>query len=216
MKNKLQKEWFSIFLVLIPFIYLAYIWNSLPEKVPIHWNLKGEVDGWGDKFSLIGLLFMLPVLTYGIMLLVPKIDPKNKIDTMGNKYKSLRLILVFFTSVLALFILFSAKNQSMSSPVIIVSLIGFLFMALGNYFKVIKQNYFVGIRTPWTLESEEVWKLTHQMAGKIWVIGGAVITIFCFFLPEDFIVYLILTVTIIITVVPVGYSYFKFKELKKD
>jgi len=216
MKNSLQKEWFSILLVLVPFIYLAFIWNFLPEKVPIHWNSNGEIDDWGSRYSLVGLLFALPVLTYGIMLLVPKIDPKNKIDTMGNKYKSLRLILVFFASVLALFILFSAKNQSMSSPVIIVSLIGFLFMALGSYFKVIKQNYFVGIKTPWTLESEEVWKLTHQMAGKLWLIGGAMITIFCFFIPEDFIVYLIITVTGIITVVPVGYSYFKFKELKKE
>ena len=92
MKNTLQKEWFSILIVLIPFIYLAFIWNSLPEKVPIHWNLNGQIDDWGSRYSLIGLLFALPVLTYGIMLLVPKIDPKNKIDTMGNKYRNTQLV----------------------------------------------------------------------------------------------------------------------------
>jgi uncharacterized membrane protein len=89
-------------------------------------------------------------------------------------------------------------------------------MALGNYFKVIKQNYFLGIKTPWTLESEEVWKLTHILAGKLWILGGLLIVIFSLVIPEDINFYLFITITAIITIVPIVYSYLIFKKLKKS
>jgi uncharacterized membrane protein len=89
-------------------------------------------------------------------------------------------------------------------------------MALGNYFKVIKQNYFLGIKTPWTLESEEVWKLTHILAGKLWIVGGLLIVIFSLVVPEDINFYLFITTTAIITIVPIVYSYLIFKKLKKS
>ncbi|WP_281637635.1 SdpI family protein [Flavobacterium marginilacus] len=167
-----RKELPIIGIVLLPFVYLAFIWNSLPEKVPTHWNYKGEIDHWGDKFSLIGLLFMLPVLTYVLLLAAPKIDPKKRIALMGGKFHQLKFFLVLCMSLLALSIIYITKNQSFSSPNLIPVLTGVLFLVLGNYFKVIQPNYFIGIRTPWTLESNEVWKLTHNFAGKLWVIGG--------------------------------------------
>jgi hypothetical protein len=89
-------------------------------------------------------------------------------------------------------------------------------MVLGNYFKVIKQNYFLGIKTPWTLESEEVWKLTHILAGKLWIVGGLLIVIFSLVIPEDINFYLFITITSIITIVPIVYSYLIFKKLKKS
>lgn len=89
-------------------------------------------------------------------------------------------------------------------------------MALGNYFKVIKQNYFLGIKTPWTLESEEVWKLTHILAGKLWIVGGLLIVIFSLVIPEDINFYLFITITAMITIVPIVYSYLIFKKLKKS
>lgn len=215
MNETFKKELPILGFVLLPFVYLAYLWNSLPEKVPIHWNLKGEIDDWGSKLSLIGLVFLLPVLTYVLMLAIPKIDPKKRIEFMGGKYYQLKLVLVCFMSVLALFIIHSSKSQTLSSPSIVFVLIGLLFMALGNYFKVIKQNYFVGIKTPWTLESEEVWKLTHILAGKLWILGGLLVVIFSLVLPENINFYLFLTITTIISIVPIVYSYLIFRKLKK-
>lgn len=216
MNITLKKELPIIGFVLIPFIYLGYLWNSLPEKVPIHWNYKGEIDDWGTKYSLIGFLFLLPVLTYFLMLFIPKIDPKNRIEFMGGKYYQIKFMLVIFMSVLALFILHSSNSQTLSSPSIVFVLVGLLFMALGNYFKVIKQNYFLGIKTPWTLESEEVWKLTHILAGKLWIIGGLLIVIFSLVLSEDVNFYIFMSTTTIISIVPIVYSYIIFKELKKS
>lgn len=216
MNENLKKELPIIGFVLLPFIYLAYLWNSLPKIVPIHWNYKGEIDDWGTKYSLIGLLFLLPVFTYVLMLVIPKVDPKKRIEFMGGKYYQIKFVLVIFMSVLALYIIHSSNSQTLSSPSIAFVLIGFLFMALGNYFKVINQNYFLGIKTPWTLESEEVWKLTHILAGKLWIGGGLLIVIFSLVLPEDVNFYIFISSTTIISIVPIVYSYLVYKKLKKS
>ena len=216
MNETLKKELPIIGIVLLPFIYLAYIWNNLPEQVPMHWNLKGEIDDWGSKYSLIGMTFLLPVLTYVLLMVVPKIDPKKRIEAMGGKYYQFKFILVTFMSALALVIMYISNNQKLSNPSMIVILLGILFVFLGNYFKVIKQNYFIGIKTPWTLESEEVWKLTHLLAGKMWVVGGIVIVICSLVVPENLNFYFFIGITLVISIVPTVYSYLIFKKLKNN
>lgn len=213
MKLTLKKELPLIGIVLAPFVYLAIIWNKLPEKVPTHWNYKGEADKWGDKYSLIALLFLLPVLTYVLMLVIPKIDPKKKIQLMGGKYYQLKFILVLFMSTLAFIILNLSVNQSTSSPNLIFIPIGVLFIALGNYFKVIQPNYFIGIKTPWTLENKEVWKSTHSLAGKLWIAGGLIIVLCSLTIANSVFIYVFGGVVAIISLVPIVYSYFKFKKL---
>jgi uncharacterized membrane protein len=214
MKLTLRKELPIIGIVLIPFVYLAFLWNTLPEKVPTHWNYKGEIDRWGDKYSLIGLLFLLPVLTYLLLLIIPKIDPKKRIGIMGGKYYQLKFIIVLLMSLLSLFILYLTKNQSISNPNLIFALIGILIVVMGNYFKVIQPNYFLGIRTPWTLENKEVWKSTHTFASKLWFIGGLLIIIGGIILPDEFFLVVFLSIIALIVIVPIVYSYFKFKEIE--
>ncbi len=110
----LKKNYPLLQLYLLPFIYLAYIWNDLPEKVPMHWNIKGEIDRYGDKSELILIPILLPLLVYVIFLVVPKIDPKNKLNKMGNKLQTIKFLLTTFMSILALFIIYTAKNESFS------------------------------------------------------------------------------------------------------
>jgi uncharacterized membrane protein len=211
----LKKELPIIGIVLMPFVYLAFIWNTLPAKVPTHWNYKGEIDHWGDKFSLIGLLFMLPVFTYALMLFVPKIDPKKRISLMGGKFYQLKFFLVLFMSILALFIIFITKNQSFSSPNLIYVIVGVLLIVFGNYFKVIQPNYFIGIRTPWTLENNEVWKVTHVFSGKLWFIGGLVIVLGGLIFENSSFSIAFISLVIVLAIVPMLYSYIKFKEIEK-
>ena len=141
---KLKIELPLIVIVSLPFIYLAYIWGQLPEKVPIHWNIKGEIDRYGDKIELVMIPILLPLLVYIIFLVVPKIDPKNKLNKMGNKLQAIKFLLTTLMSILALFIIHSVKNQSSTDPNYIVILIGVLYIVLGNYFKTIRANYFIG------------------------------------------------------------------------
>ena len=211
---KLKKELPIIIIVLIPFIYLAYNWSQIPETVPVHWNGKGEIDRYGDKIQLLLLPFLLPLLTYLIFLIVPKIDPKNKLSNMGNKLHSLKLILTTFMSVLALYLIYLSTNPQDNNPDYILLAIGVLFIILGNYFKTIKANYFIGIRTPWTLENETIWKKTHLLGGKMWFLGGLLIVISVFLLNSETLNIVFLTITGIICIVPVAYSYILYKKLK--
>lgn len=212
----LKKELPLVVIVLLPFIYLAYIWNQLPEKVPLHWNIKGEIDRYGEKIELIIIPFLLPLLLYIIFLVVPKIDPKNQLNKMGNKLQTIKFLLTTFMSILALFILYTAKNESFANPNYIVLLIGVLYLVFGNYFKTIKANYFIGIRTPWTLENETVWKETHKLGGKMWFIGGLIIILSSLLLEKQTNFTIFIVITAIITIIPVVYSYLKFQTLKKQ
>ncbi len=211
----LKKELPLLIIVLLPCIYLAYIWNELPEIVPTHWNWKGEIDNWGHKNALIFITFLLPGLTYIIFSLVPLIDPKKKIQFMGNKFYNLKFLLVLFMSVLAVFIMYSVKEQSIGNMAFIISAMGLLFMLLGNYMKTLKVNYFIGIRTPWTLENEDVWKSTHILAGKLWFVGGLIIIISSLTMSKAFNSVFFIAITLIITLIPFVYSYLKYKKLKK-
>jgi uncharacterized membrane protein len=208
----LKKELPLVTIVLLPFIYLAYIWNQLPEKVPMHWNIKGEIDRYGEKMELIIIPILLPLLVYIIFLVVPKIDPKNKLNNMGNKLQTIKVLLTTFMAILALFIIYSAKNQSFANPNYIILLIGILYIILGNYFKTIKANYFIGIRTPWTLENETVWKKTHKLGGKLWFVGGIIIVLTSLILNKEPNVNVFLIITGIITIIPIVYSYIIFKN----
>lgn len=210
----LKKELPIIAIVLLPFIYLAYVWNQLPEKIPMHWNMQGEVDRYGDKAELLIIPFLLPLLVYLIFLVVPKIDPKNKLNKMGNKLQVIKFLMTTFMSILALFIIYTAKNESFANPNYIVLFIGVLYVILGNYFKTIKANYFIGIRTPWTLENETVWKETHKLGGKMWFIGGLIVIVSSLLFEKQLNMILFIAVTAVITIVPVGYSYLKFQNLK--
>jgi len=211
----LKNETPLIAIILLPFIYLASIWNELPEKVPTHWNIKGGIDRFGEKSELLLIPILLPLSIYILFLIIPKIDPKNKIAKMGNKYQHIKILLTTFMSILALFIIYSAKNQSFANPNYIVLLIGISYIILGNYFKTIKANYFIGIRTPWTLENETVWKETHKLGGKMWFIGGIIAVISSLILEKQTNFTLFMVITGIITVIPIVYSYLIFNKISK-
>lgn len=213
MNLEFKKELPIIGIILVPFVYLATIWNELPERVPVHWNFKGEIDDWGSKLSLVFLIFMLPVLMYTVMLAASKIDPKKRISLMGRKYYQLKFFLVLFMSILASFIIYVSKHQSFSSPGLMYVGVGVLLVIFGNYFKVIQPNYFIGIRTPWTLENQEVWKATHAFAGKLWLAAGFVIILGGLFLPGLTFSKAIVVIGFTIAFVPMVYSYFKFKSI---
>jgi uncharacterized membrane protein len=211
----IKKEIPLLLVVLIPFVYLAYIWSSLPNTVPLHWNYKGEIDDWGNKSSLIFITFLLSGLTYILFTVIPFIDPKKRIQTMGNKYHNLKFLMVLFMSALAVFIIYSAKEQSITNPSFIYLAIGLLFMLLGNYMKIIKANYFIGIRTPWTLEYESIWKSTHKLASKIWFVGGLAIVISSLTTNKDFNGIFFISVITLLAIIPVVYSYMEYRKLKK-
>lgn len=199
--------------VLLPLVYLKYVWNSLPVKVPIHWNIHGEVDGWTDKQGLFFTVLFLLVLSYLGWLAIQKFGSKKWVLQLGNKFYQLRFIFSIFISLLCLYIIYSSGTASANINFISL-LVGALIAVLGNYMHSIKPNYFIGVRTPWTLKNETVWKKTHQFSSKLLLVGGLCIILLSLFQKQhNFISFLV--VVFIIALVPIIYSYTVYKQLKK-
>ncbi|WP_088339748.1 SdpI family protein [Robiginitalea sediminis] len=212
MKTSFRSELPLLLLVAVPFVYLWTIWNDLPDTVPLHWNVEGEVDRVGSKKEL----WLIPVVTtlmiYLILLAVPAIDPKRKIQEMGAKYQQLKFALVTFMSGLALVVLYMVKEGGEGSARLIFVLVGLLFAALGNYMKTVKPNYFIGFRTPWTLENNTIWEKTHRMGGMLWFVGGLLMVLISFLMQGRTHFYIFMGITLVISIIPAIYSYLLFRR----
>ncbi len=211
--NKYLKELILWAFIALPYAYLTIIWNKLPEQVPTHFNIEGVANDWSNKTTLLFIPASLGVLIYLLMLIIPVLDPKKKIQQMGDKYYALRFMLTTFFSLLATYLLYVSNTGSLKNPYILFALIGSLFAMLGNYFQTVRPNYFIGIRTPWTLENEQVWKKTHYLGGRLWMGGGVLIAILAFLVYDNRAYFIIFGVIIfLMVIIPVIFSYTEFKK----
>lgn len=206
---------------LVPVVFLSAIWQQIPDRIPLHYNLNGESDRYGSKNELAlltGILFILNIVTYLLLAHIHRLDPKKKYSTETLfLMKRLAFIIVFFMSAMSCYIIYTKLTTGAGfSNKFLIALMGLMFAAIGNYMHNIKPNYFAGIRLPWTLENEENWKHTHRLGGKIWFAGGLILTALAFFLPAktEFIAMNIIIAVMVI--IPVVYSYrFYRKNLDK-
>ncbi|MFZ5897939.1 MAG: SdpI family protein [Bacillota bacterium] len=169
----LKGDWPALVLILGMFIAGLVVYPHLPEQVPSHFNVRGEIDAYSSR--LWGA-FGIPLLSAGIyvlMLVVPFIDPKrqNYAGFLGG-YRVIRTAMVAFMAVLHAVILAVALGCNVSVNTVVPVMLGLLFIVLGRVLGGIRFNYFVGIRTPWTLADEEVWRRTHEMSGRLFVVAG--------------------------------------------
>lgn len=200
-------------LILVAVILASFIFYSrLPSKIPSHWNLNGEIDGYMSKnFSVI----FFPLLIAGIylfMTVLPFIDPLRKnIEASAEAYFWLKTILISFFSLLYFYSIYAGINAQgiFSINLFIMPTLGLMIIAIGFLLPKFKKNYFVGIRTPWTLESEEVWIKTHKRAKK-WFILAGLLLILGGFMPS--IGKWLLIVMILMVLWPVVDSYLLYKK----
>jgi uncharacterized membrane protein len=165
------REILLLVLALVPVAQLYYLWSSIPDTIPVHYGIDGKADRFGGKETLLWLVPIVMLLFYGILAIAPLIDPKKRITYSQGGYYTIRLASMIFLCIIFVSYLLSLTGDwdfSRSVPLVIM---GFI-VVLGNYLPIIKPNYFIGVRTPWTLESEEVWTKTHRFSGRLWVAGG--------------------------------------------
>ena len=215
MKNfELKKEILIWIIMILPIAYLFYFWNTLPDIVPTHFRINGQPNGWSHKTTLIYIVLGITIGIYLLFTIIPAIDPKGKISAMGRKYFLFKLFMMLFMSAICFFMIQAAITKTIGNAHSLFLVIGALFAFLGNYMQTVKPNYFIGIRTPWTLESETVWRKTHQLGGKLYFIAGLLTMILPFILKESFeTVFLVIIGTA--SVIPIAYSFILFKQEKK-
>lgn len=153
----------------------SWLYPVLPDPVPTHWNMQGEVDGYMAKPWGV---FAGPLLILGmwaVLRVVPFVSPRGfRMESFFSVYRVLVLAIVSLMVLVICAALLAAAGHEFGFVGLVTGLLGILFIVLGNYMGKVRQNFFVGIRTPWTLASEEVWQRTHRLAAWLFVIAGAV------------------------------------------
>lgn len=212
-RQMLAQDWWGIAALTLMFLVSAGLYPYLPERVPIHWNAAGQIDNYGSR--AFGA-FMLPVLTaalYGLMLVLPLVDPrKDNYPKFLGAYRVIRLGMVTFMAVMHGIVLTAALGQSVPIDRIMPGLLGALFILIGNYLPRVRHNYFVGIRTPWTLANEEVWRKTHRMGGIAYVVAGVVSLMSAFLTGGFWAFVVVITAVVLATLFGILYSLVVFQH----
>ncbi len=198
-----------------PLLYLAASWGQLPEIVPTHFNAAGEPDGFSSKSSLAGILVFLLLPTTLLVAFVPKLDPKRNFDQFPGSFQRLRLVLALSLAAIGMIIVYSAMHAGFNPVRVLMVVLGGLFAGLGNYLGTVKPNYFVGIRTPWTLESETVWRKTHRLGARWFFAMGLIIIVGGLAVPVKMAFWLLLVVPLVVCVGIVYYSWRAFQQEQK-
>ena len=205
-------------LIIAPAIYLAIIWNTIPETIAMHFNLKGNVDRYGSKNELIIMTSVLTFLNAVIYLLLPqvyRIDPKRyAVENKSRLHRIAFAVSVFISAVICLLIYSSIHGDIEFSLRFILAGVGLLLAIVGNYIYNIKPNYFAGIRLPWTLNNDENWKKTHLLGGKLLFGGGLLIAVISLFTSFPLSVFILFSILILVTLITCVYSYRLYKRIK--
>ena len=219
LKDILKNEWPQLVLLAVPFLVLIPLWDKFPPRVAIHWGLNGQPNGWADKEW--GLLLM-PFTNVGLALLfafLPHLDsrmrdygPETK-ASLEHVLKILRVATGIFMAAMALLIDAVALGWKLDVLRLVTLGMLVLFAVMGNYLPKLRPNRFVGIRTPWTLQTPEVWTRTHRLFGSIMLIGSLALFLPCVFLPSSWAVLLLIAFLLLISLGSMVYSYLCHKSL---
>ena len=160
--------------ILFPILLGVMIWSQLPNQIPIHFNVADQADNFQSKPLVVFGLPLFLLLVHLFVIFVTARDPKNQ--TMNEKMGKVIYWLTPIVSLSISYLIYSKALGSTTNPSIFASaLLGLIFVMLGNYMPKLKVNHTVGIRLPWTLQSEDNWHKTHRLAGKLWVLGGLIL-----------------------------------------
>lgn len=188
--------------ILLPVLAGLLLWNKLPEQMPSHWNAAGEIDGWSSKvFAVFGMPLIMLAFQW-ICVLGTGSDPKKS----NHSDKVVQLVLWMIpaiSTVLHAIVYAVALGGEVRVEMVLPIIIGLIFAVIGNYMPKCKQNYTIGIKIPWTLNSEENWNKTHRFAGWLWTICGLIIVLTGFF--GGF--WIFLGIVLVMVLAPFIYSY---------
>lgn len=175
MTFSLRRDGPALAMIALLFLASAWAWPQVPDRIPMHWGPSGEPDGWGGR----GTLFLLPAVAAGtwlLMTVLPRFDPgRANYANFAGPYTVLRTSLIAFFGLLHGVAVAAALGHPINMNHVMIPATGLLFILLGSVMGKVRPNWFVGVRTPWTLTSKLAWTRTHRVAGWLFTGSGAAV-----------------------------------------
>jgi len=203
-----------LLIILASFIIAIYMYPQMPDQMASHWNTQGQVD---DHMSESWGLFLMPLISIGIFLLfllIPKIDPLKKNVEKFRKYFDWFIVLIItFLFYIYLLSLFWNLGYEFDMGFMMIPAIAVLFYFIGIMLKHAKRNWFIGIRTPWTLSSDVVWDKTHQLGSKLFKISAIIALIGIFF--NEYAIWIAIIPILVSVLYLLIYSYLEYQKVGK-
>lgn len=207
LKKHLKTLIITSILTLSPIIFGVAKWNVLPDEIATHFGANGSPDGWSSKAFVV---FGMPFIMLGAQLLCffgTRLDPKKQ--NISDTVMKLVLWIIPCLTVLVTSLSYShAFGKAINTGFAIMMFMGIIFILIGNYLPKCKQSYTMGIKLPWTLNSEENWNRTHRLAGKLWVGAGALMMLTAYFSN----IFMMLTIVFLMVIAPTVYSFVLYKK----
>jgi immunity protein, SdpI family len=205
-----------LLILLVDLVYGLYSLGKMPERVPVHWGMGGQVDRYGPAWMNALLFPGITIAVYLLLLYLPLIDPRRRNYALfADTLRFFRWAIVLLLVGAHVVIVRASLGSSISVDFAARLGMGLLFAALGNRFGTLRQSFFFGIRVPWTISNEEVWNRTHRAAGRLWVAGGLVMAAAAF-LPAVPGMVVLVGGLIILSVVPIVHSYLLYRRLAPE
>lgn len=210
-KKNLKTLMITSVVILLPMLFGVVMWDQLPERIATHWGVDGNADGWsGRGMAVFGLPLFLLAMQW-LCAFFTSLDPKNNKDQNPKPMAMVLWLIPAISLVMGAIIYAIAFGLQWRVEMIMPLFMGLLFIIMGNYMPKCRQNHTLGIRLPWTLDSEETWNATHRFAGRVWVVGGILVAV-CALIPLAVMVWVMLALILALVLVPCVYSYRYYKR----
>lgn len=210
-----KTEWFSWLVLAIAVGSAYYFKDLLPEQVPAHWNAIGEIDRYASPtehtWTFLGIIFGMYLLFIAIPYLEPRKEHLQK--SIGFLHMLKNYMLLFFTSMFVYISYIATTTNQFDITSYITIGIGILFILIGNYLTQVKSNFLMGIRTPWTLSSDDNWTKTHRLGGITFILAG-ILFMTTSWLPTSFAFSVPIIGVVLAALIPIGYSYWLYTQSK--
>lgn len=208
----MRSRWFGLVIAALAVAVSIWAYPQLPPTVATHWSLTGTPDGFSSRLMAVAIIPIVVLVMTGLFQVVPKLDPRgeNYAKFFGTYWLIANTVIAFMLIAHAM-IVASGLGISLRIDRLMPVGVGLLFIVLGNYLTRVEPNWFVGIRTPWTLSSDTVWRKTHRTGGWLMVLGGFMV-VACAFLPHGAFIPVLVAAILISAVIPIVQSYVLWKR----
>lgn len=210
-----KREWLPLAILLMMGIAAVLVYPTLPDRVPTHFNASGQPDDYSSRMGFMAWTIGLGFILYLVLTFIPLLDPLwKKIEHRYETFLIFRNITLVFIAVIFALAVRAAQTGTFSTQGLGIG-VGVMFIMLGNYMPRLPRNFFFGIRTPWTLASEEVWRRSHRVGGYLFVAGGVVMVLLAL-LKVDMTYSMFGVLLPLVAISGFIYPYFLFKKLQRE